>query len=96
MLAFDLILADGHSVLNLDYAKGFGGKFGVQEDRKDKSALGWEEVTAVEAHPSQTDMKKGFGGQFGIEADRQDKVIPSLFYVQPEHGKVLPKKLQFL
>lgn len=58
----------------VDYAKGFGGKYGVQQDRKDKSALGWEEVTKVEAHPSQIDMKKGFGGQFGVEADRQDKV----------------------
>jgi len=26
-----------------DYSAGFGGKFGVQSDRKDKSALGWNE-----------------------------------------------------
>lgn len=26
----------------VDHSKGFGGKFGVQEDRKDRSALGWE------------------------------------------------------
>lgn len=43
-----------------DYSSGFGGKFGVQSDRVDKSALGWEHVEKVEKHESQkgTDMKK--------------------------------------
>ena len=27
---------------SLDYKKGFGGQFGIQTDRKDKSAAGWE------------------------------------------------------
>ena len=33
---------------------GYGGKFGVQTDRVDKSALGWEEKSAVAPHESQT------------------------------------------
>ncbi len=36
-----------------DYAAGFGGKYGVQSDRVDKSALGWEHVEKVEKHESQ-------------------------------------------
>ena len=57
-----------------DYSKGFGGKYGVQKDRQDKSAAGYEDKTKTELHPSQTDMKKGFGGKFGVE-DRKDEVI---------------------
>lgn len=56
-----------------DYAKGFGGKYGVQADRKDKCALGWEDITKTEKHSSQVDMNKGFGGKFGVETDKQDK-----------------------
>lgn len=40
-----------------DYSKGFGGKFGVQEDRKDKSAVGWDYVEAPQKHESQLDHK---------------------------------------
>ena len=36
-----------------DYKTGFGGKFGVQTDRVDKSALGWEHIEKVEKHESQ-------------------------------------------
>lgn len=32
---------------------GFGGKFGVQEDRQDKSAVGWEERDKLQQHESQ-------------------------------------------
>ena len=35
-----------------DYKSGFGGKFGVAE-QKDKSALGWEHHEKVEKHESQ-------------------------------------------
>ena len=56
-----------------DYSKGFGGKFGVQSDRKDKLAHGWDEVTKTEKHSSQTDSSRGFGGKFGVESDRVDK-----------------------
>ena len=36
-----------------DYKTGFGGKFGVQTDRVDKSAVGWEHIEKVEKHESQ-------------------------------------------
>jgi cortactin len=32
----------------LDHSVGFGGKFGVQNDRQDKSAVGWDHVEKVE------------------------------------------------
>ena len=41
------------SLLLSDYKTGFGGKFGVQKDRVDKSALGWEHHEKVEKHESQ-------------------------------------------
>ena len=50
------------------------GKYGVQKDRVDKSALGWEHKEKVEKHASQTDGSKGFGGKFGVESDRIDKM----------------------
>ena len=37
-----------------DYKKGFGGKYGVQSDRVDKSAVGWEDKGTVAPHESQT------------------------------------------
>ena len=54
-----------------DYKVGFGGKFGVQTDRQDKSAAGWDHIEKVEKHESQTDHKKGFGGKYGVGV--QDK-----------------------
>jgi len=36
-----------------DYSSGFGGKFGVQKDRQDKSAHTWEEQQALAKHASQ-------------------------------------------
>lgn len=38
--------------------KGFGGKFGVQTDRQDKSALGWDHQEKLQLHESQ---KGAFG-----------------------------------
>ncbi|KAF7640206.1 SH3 domain-containing protein [Meloidogyne graminicola] len=58
--------------LLLDYKKGFGGQFGVQGDRQDKSALGWEHHEQTAKHASQTDYKTGFGGKFGVQTDRKD------------------------
>lgn len=40
-------------LLATDYSKGFGGKFGVQKDRQDKSAAGWDHIEKVEKHESQ-------------------------------------------
>ena len=36
-----------------DYKTGFGGDFGVQSDRVDKSAVGWEHHEKVDKHDSQ-------------------------------------------
>eukprot|EP00064_Thunnus_orientalis_P024184 superscaffoldBa00010030_g24463 len=55
------------------YVKGFGGKFGVQTDRQDKSALGWDHQEKLQLHESQKDYKRGFGGQYGVEMEKQDQ-----------------------
>lgn len=60
-------------IIFIDYSVGFGGKFGIQNDRVDKSAVGWGHHEAVEKHSSQVDGSKGFGGKFGVEQDRRDK-----------------------
>ncbi|XP_075857993.1 hematopoietic lineage cell-specific protein isoform X2 [Microcebus murinus] len=52
---------------------GYGGRFGVERDRMDKSAVGHEYVAEVEKHSSQTDAAKGFGGRYGVQRDRADK-----------------------
>ena len=36
-----------------DYKTGFGGQFGVQNDRQDKSAVGWDHSQKVDKHNSQ-------------------------------------------
>ncbi|XP_052869464.1 src substrate cortactin isoform X1 [Anopheles cruzii] len=52
---------------------GYGGKFGVEKDRMDKSAVGHEHIEKVEKHASQKDYASGFGGKFGVQKDRVDK-----------------------
>lgn len=52
---------------------GFGGKFGVQSDRMDKSAVGHDYVANLKKHVSQTDYSRGFGGKYGVQTDRVDK-----------------------
>lgn len=41
-----------------DYSHGFGGKFGVQSDRQDKSASGWDHIEKVDKHESQKGKRK--------------------------------------
>lgn len=41
-----------------DCAVGFGGKFGVQADRQDKSAVGWDHMEPASKHESQMDHNK--------------------------------------
>lgn len=41
------------SPVSLDYSKGFGGKFGVETDKVDKSAVGFEYQGKTEKHESQ-------------------------------------------
>lgn len=37
----------------LDYSKGFGGKFGVEKEKVDKAALGYDYKGQTEKHESQ-------------------------------------------
>ncbi|XP_064423272.1 src substrate cortactin isoform X4 [Latimeria chalumnae] len=52
---------------------GYGGKFGVEQDRMDQSAVGHEYQSKLSKHCSQVDSKKGFGGKFGVQTDRVDQ-----------------------
>uniref|UniRef100_A0A673H7M8 Src substrate protein p85-like n=1 Tax=Sinocyclocheilus rhinocerous TaxID=307959 RepID=A0A673H7M8_9TELE len=62
---------------HLYHAKGFGGKYGVQKERVDKAAVGYDYKGETEKHQSQKDYAKGFGGRYGVEADRMDKSAAS-------------------
>uniref|UniRef100_A0A8C5PWZ6 Cortactin n=1 Tax=Leptobrachium leishanense TaxID=445787 RepID=A0A8C5PWZ6_9ANUR len=53
---------------------GYGGKFGVEKDRMDKSAVGHEYQSKLSKHCSQSDATRGFGGKFGVQSDRVDQV----------------------
>lgn len=68
---------------------GYGGKFGVETDRMDKSAMGHDYQEKLEQHASQKDYAKGFGGKYGVQKDRIDQVsLPTWLYFhsskQPE------------
>nr|XP_020040976.1 src substrate cortactin isoform X5 [Castor canadensis] len=52
---------------------GYGGKFGVEQDRMDKSAVGHEYHSNLSKHCSQVDSVRGFGGKFGVQMDRVDQ-----------------------
>ena len=52
-----------------DYKDGFGGKFGVQSDRQDKSAVGWDHQEEKQKHDSQ----KGGG--------RDEELSLAAFYI---------------
>lgn len=52
---------------------GYGGKFGVEQDRMDKSAVGHEYQSQLSKHCSQVDSVRGFGGKFGVQMDRVDQ-----------------------
>ncbi|XP_066908925.1 src substrate cortactin isoform X6 [Halyomorpha halys] len=54
-------------------AFGYGGRFGIEKDRMDSSAVGHDYVAKVEKHASQKDYSAGFGGKFGVQTDRIDK-----------------------
>ncbi len=43
-----------------DYTKGFGGKFGVETDKVDKSAVGFEYQGKTEKHESQKGLSHSF------------------------------------
>ncbi|KAM7085694.1 src substrate cortactin isoform 1-T3 [Molossus nigricans] len=52
---------------------GYGGKFGVEQDRMDKSAVGHGYQSSLSKHCSQVDAARGFGGKFGVQVDRVDQ-----------------------
>ena len=56
-------------------SRGYGGKFGVENDRMDKSAVGHDYHAPLMKHASQKDYATGFGGKFGVQNDRLDKVM---------------------
>lgn len=41
----------------LDVVRGYGGKFGVEKDRQDASAAGWDYQEKMASHESQTGWK---------------------------------------
>jgi len=49
--------------LIVDYSKGFGGKYGVQTDRVDQSAVGWDHQERLAQHDSQKGLDVCFGVQ---------------------------------
>lgn len=59
---------------------GYGGKFGVEKDRMDQSAMGHDYLAKLEQHESQKDYSVGFGGKYGVQTDRQDKSAESWDY----------------
>ncbi|XP_008473198.1 src substrate cortactin [Diaphorina citri] len=65
---------------------GYGGKFGVEKDRMDESAVGHDYVAQLHQHESQSDYKTGFGGKFGVQNDRVDKSA-----VTWDHKEVIEK-----
>ena len=84
-----------------DYKTGFGGQYGVQSDRVDKSAVGWEHHEELQKHESQKDYSKGFGGKYGVQTDRKDKVNSDFCALKIREKSVISRnrkicqKLQF-
>lgn len=67
-------LSQPNFVLCADYSKGFGGKFGVQSDRQDKCAAGWDHVEKVEKHESQKgERERERGGGMGETMEEEEK-----------------------
>lgn len=48
-----LFFASSYGCPCLDYSKGFGGKFGVETEKVDKAALGYDYKAQTEKHQSQ-------------------------------------------
>ena len=51
-----------------DYSKGFGGKYGIQKDRVDQSALGWDHQESLGKHESQTGISFHRSASFSLLA----------------------------
>lgn len=48
-----LVFASSNGCPRLDYSKGFGGKFGVEKEKVDKAAVGYDYKAQTEKHQSQ-------------------------------------------
>ena len=46
-------MVPSNELLISDYKTGFGGQYGVQNDRQDKSAVGWDHQEKLQQHESQ-------------------------------------------
>ena len=57
----------------LDYKAGFGGSYGVQSDRVDKCAVGWEHKEELTKHDSQKGKYKGYD----VNALKRKKIVVS-------------------
>ena len=64
------------------FSAGYGGKFGVQTDRVDKSAVGFDYQPSTEKHASQVDYAKGFGGKYGVQGNQKDKSAVGFDHVE--------------
>lgn len=54
LLTFECFGLDAFSLVSCsDYSKGFGGKFGVEREKVDKAALGYDYKSETEKHQSQ-------------------------------------------
>lgn len=73
---------------------GYGGKFGVQQDRMDQSAVGADYHADLSKHASQTDAAKGFGGKYGVQSDRKISQLLDLNMrarqTNMHHKKIIP------
>ena len=47
------VLTSVAGIVSVDHSVGFGGKFGVQKDRVDDSAVGWDHHEKLAQHDSQ-------------------------------------------
>jgi len=56
-------------------SKGYGGRYGIEKDRMDKSAMGHDFIGKVEKHASQKDYSDGFGGKFGIQTGMDQSAV---------------------
>uniref|UniRef100_UPI00358F90B8 hematopoietic lineage cell-specific protein-like isoform X2 n=1 Tax=Myxine glutinosa TaxID=7769 RepID=UPI00358F90B8 len=70
---------------------GYGGRFGVERDRMDKSAVDHAYKGEVSQHSSQTDTALGFGGKYGVQKDRVDKSAVGFDYKGVTEGHASQK-----
>ena len=52
-LKYQIFKLPCNELLISDYKTGFGGQYGVQNDRQDKSAVGWDHQEKLQQHESQ-------------------------------------------